>query len=71
MDQLSSDEDCEPPARSKRGAVMVFLLGWLLVPFFAMLLGELQPPWFQLGCVGMLAFIAVLVAAMVRVVRTL
>jgi hypothetical protein len=69
MYQPSSDEDCEPPARSKRGAVMVFLLGCLFLPLFAILLGELQRPWFQVGLAAMLAFIAILVVAMVRVVR--
>jgi hypothetical protein len=69
MDQQSSDDDREPPARSKRGAVMIFILGWLFLPAFGILLGELQRPWFQVGCVAMFAFTAILVVAMVRVVR--
>jgi hypothetical protein len=69
MDQPVSDEDGEPPARSRRVAVMIFLLGWLFVPLFAILLGELPRPWFEVGCVAMLAFIAVFVVATVRAVR--
>jgi hypothetical protein len=69
MDQPSSDEDCEPPARSKRGAVMIFLVGWIFLPFFAIVLGEFERPWFQIGCVALLAFIAIFVVATVRVVR--
>lgn len=69
MAQPHSDEDGEPPARSKRGAVMIFLVGWIFLPFFASFLGELQRPWFQVGCAAMLACIAIFVGAMVRVVR--
>jgi hypothetical protein len=69
MRQPPSEADSEPPARRKRGAVMIFLLGWLFLPFFVIVLGELQRPWFQVGCVAMLAFIAILVVAVVRVVR--
>ena len=69
MDPSPSDEDGEPRARSKRGAVMIFLLGWIFVPLFAIVLGELQSPWFQVGCVAMLAFIVVFIVATVRAVR--
>ena len=55
--------------RSKRGAVMIFLLGWFFLPLFVIFLGGLQRPWFQVGCVAIIAFIAILVVAMVRVVR--
>ena len=48
---------------------MIFLLGWLVLPIFVIALGELQSPWFQVGCVAMLAFIAVFIVATVRVVR--
>ena len=65
----SEEEDCEPPWRSKRGAVMIFLLGWFFLPLFVIFLGGLQRPWFQVGCVAIIAFIAILVVAMVRVVR--
>lgn len=62
-----SDDDLRP--RSKRGAVAIFLIGWLCLPIFAVLLGELEAPWLQIGSVAILAFIVVLIAAMVRVVR--
>ena len=51
------------------GAVVIFLLGWLVLPIAVMLLGELHSPWFEIGCVALLAFIAVFIGAMVRVVR--
>ena len=69
MPQQPLDEDSEPPRKSKRGAVMIFLLGWLFLPFFAIFLDELQRPWFEVGVAAMLAFVAVLIGAMVRVVR--
>ena len=55
--------------KQARRREMIFLLGWLCLPVFAVALGELQAPWFQIGSVAMLAFIAVSIAAMVRVVR--
>jgi hypothetical protein len=65
MDQLPSGEADEAPRRrSKRGAVMIFLLGWIFLPLFAVVLGELEPPWFQVGCAALLAFIAAFVVAM-------
>jgi hypothetical protein len=55
MDRPTSEEDDQPPTKNKRGAVMIFLLGWLCLPVFAVALGELQAPWFQIGSVAMLA----------------
>jgi hypothetical protein len=69
MAQPPSDDELEPRSKSKRGAVVIFLLGWLVLPIAVMLLGELHSPWFEIGCVAMLAFIAVFIGAMVRVVR--
>lgn len=69
MPEPPSDDDLEPPRKSKRGAVVIFLIGWLALPIFVMLLGELESPWYEIGCAVMLAFIAVFIAAMVRVVR--
>jgi hypothetical protein len=68
MDQLPSDEDYEPPAKSKRGAVVIFLLGWLVLPLSVVLLDELERPWFQIACVAVLAFIVVFIMAAIRVV---
>lgn len=69
MPQAPFDEDLDPPRKSKRGAVAIFLIGWLALPIFVILLGELDSPWYEIGCAAMLAFIAVFIAAMVRVVR--
>jgi hypothetical protein len=71
MPEPHSDEDLEPPRKSKRGAVAIFLIGWLALPLFVLVLvlGELESPWYEIGCAAMLAFIAVFIAAMVRVVR--
>jgi uncharacterized membrane protein YhdT len=63
------DEDDETPAKSKRGAVVIFLLGWLVLPLSVVVLGELEPPWYQIACVGVLAFVIVFIMAAVRVVR--
>jgi len=63
------DQDDEPQAKSKRGAVVIFLLGWLVLPLSVVLLGELEPPWYQIACVGVLAFVVVFIMAAVRVVR--
>lgn len=63
------DEDYEQPAKSKRGAVVIFLLGWLVLPLSVILLGELEPPWYQIGCFAVLAFVVVFIMAAVRVVR--
>jgi len=68
MVEPPTDEDFEPPAKSKRGAVVIFLLGWLVLPLSVVLLGELERPWFQIACVAVLAFIVVFIMAMVRVV---
>jgi len=62
-------EDYEPQSKSKRGAVVIFLLGWLVLPLSVVLLGELEPPWYQIACVGVLAFVVVFIMAAVRVVR--
>jgi uncharacterized membrane protein YhdT len=69
MAEPSWDEDYEQPAKSKRGAVVIFLLGWLVLPISAAMLGELDAPWFQIACFGLLAFIVVFIMAAVRVVR--
>jgi len=69
MVEPPTDEDFEPPAKSKRGAVVIFLLGWLVLPLSVVLLGELEPPWYQIACVGVLAFVVVFIMAAVRVVR--
>jgi len=68
MGQLPWDEDYEPPAKSKRGAVVIFLLGWLVLPLSVVLLGELERPWYQIACVAVLAFVIVFIMAAVRVV---
>jgi hypothetical protein len=68
MGQLPSDEDYESPAKSKRGAVVIFVLGWLVLPLSVVLLDELERPWFQIACVAVLSFIVVFIMAMVRVV---
>lgn len=69
MAEWPADEEYERPAKSKRGAVVIFLLGWLVLPIAAALLGDLESPWFQIACVAVLAFIVVFVMAAVRVVR--
>ena len=69
MDRPTSNEDDEPQRKSKRGPVVIFLIGWLCLPFLTFVLNELQTPWFQIGCAVMLAFIVVLIVAMVQVVR--
>ena len=62
-------EDEYPPRRSKRGAVMIFVLGWLFLPFAVIVLGELRGPWLLIGSFATLLFIVAFVVAMVRVVR--
>jgi hypothetical protein len=69
MDLPDNEEEDEAPPRSKRGAVAIFLIGWLALPGIVLVLGELQAPWLQIGIVATLAFIALLIGAMVRVVR--
>ncbi|KAA0083558.1 hypothetical protein CIW52_14370 [Mycolicibacterium sp. P9-64] len=69
MGELPLDEDYEQPAKSKRGAVVIFLLGWLVLPVAAAMLNELDTPWFQIACVATLAFIVVFIMAAIRVVR--
>jgi hypothetical protein len=61
--------DDDTPRPSKRGPVAIFLLGWLVLPIAATLLGELESPWFEIGCAATLAFIAVFLVALVRVVK--
>jgi hypothetical protein len=68
-DQLPSDEYPDPPAKSKRGAVVIFLVGWIVLPLSVVILGDLEPPWYQIACVGVLAFVVVFIMASVRVVR--
>ncbi|MDZ7886488.1 MAG: hypothetical protein U5N53_27890 [Mycobacterium sp.] len=68
-DDFADDDDEIPPRPSNRGAVGIFLLGWLLLPTAGILLSELQSPWFEVGAVVTLAFIAAFVVAVVRVVR--
>ncbi|MBB5163716.1 hypothetical protein [Mycobacterium sp. AZCC_0083] len=69
MGQLPPDEDPDSPAKSKRGAVVIFLLGWLVLPLSVVILGELEPPWYRIACFGVLAFVVVFIMASVRVVR--
>ena len=70
MNQPAFDEDDDEPRRkSKRGAVAIFLIGWLCLPVFAVLLEELEAPWLQIASTALLAFVIVLVVAMVQVVR--
>lgn len=66
-DHIDDDEIVAPP--SKRGAVGIFLLGWLFLPVAGILLSELQSPWFEVGALVTLAFIAAFVVAVVRVVK--
>lgn len=68
-DYFDDDDDEIPPRPSNRGAVGVFLLGWLFLPTAGILLSELQSPWFEVGALVTLAFIAVFVVAVVRVVK--
>ena len=67
VDDIDDDEIIERP--SNRGAVGVFLLGWLFLPTAGILLSELQSPWFEVGAIVTLAFIAAFVVAVVRVVK--
>lgn len=64
-----SDDDEITPRPSNRGAVGIFLLGWLFLPTAAVLLSKLQSPWFEVASVVTLAFIAAFVVAVVRVVK--
>ncbi|WP_395309008.1 hypothetical protein V4U86_27515 [Mycobacterium sp. AMU20-3851] len=57
------------PRPSNRGAVGIFLLGWLFLPSAAVVLSRLQSPWFEVASVVTLTFIAIFVVAVVRVVR--
>ncbi len=57
------------PRPSNRGAVGIFLLGWLLLPSAAVVLSRLQSPWFEVASVVTLTFIAIFVVALIRVVR--
>ena len=66
-DFTDDDEIIERP--SNRGAVGIFLLGWLFLPVAGILLSELQSPWFEVGAVVTLAFIVAFVMAVVRVVK--
>jgi hypothetical protein len=68
MAEWPADDDYEQPAKSKRGAVVIFLLGWLVLPLSVVLLDELERPWFQIACVAVLAFIVVFIMAAIRVV---
>ena len=67
VDQDHVDEDDEiTPRPSNRGAVGIFLLGWLFLPTAGVLLSDLQSPWFEVAGLVTLLFIA---AAVVRVVK--
>jgi hypothetical protein len=68
-DFYDEDEEETPPRPSNRGAVGIFLLGWLFLPVAGILLSELQSPWFEVAAMVTLAFIAVFVVAVVRVVK--
>lgn len=57
------------PRPSQRGAVGIFLIGWLLLPSAAYLLSELRSPWFEVAGLLTLTFIVVFVVAVVRVVK--
>ncbi len=57
------------PRPSNRGAVGIFLLGWLFLPSAAVVLSRLQSPWFEVASVVTLTFVAIFVVALVRVVR--
>lgn len=67
-DVFDSDDEI-PPRPGNRGAVGIFLLGWLFLPTAGILLSQLQSPWFEVASVVTLAFIAAFVVAVVRVVR--
>ena len=68
-DYDDENDDEIPPRPSNRGAVGIFLLGWLFLPVAGILLSELQSPWFEVGAVVTLAFIVAFVMAVVRVVK--
>lgn len=68
MDQPIFDDD-EPQTKSKRGPVVIFLLGWIVLPFMVILLEDLSAPWFQIGCAALLVFIGVFIVSAVQVVR--
>jgi hypothetical protein len=57
------------PRPSNRGAVGIFLLGWLFLPTAAVMLGNLESPWFEVASLVTLAFIVIFVVALVRVVK--
>lgn len=57
------------PRPSQRGAVGIFLLGWLFLPTAGVLLSRLQSPWFEVAGLLTLTFIIVFVVALVRVVK--
>lgn len=70
VDEGDVDEDDEiTPRPSNRGAVGIFLLGWLFLPTAGVLLSDLQSPWFEVAGLVTLLFIAVFVVAVVRVVK--
>ena len=68
-DYDAENDDEIPPRPRNRGAVGIFLLGWLFLPVAGILLSELQSPWFEVGAVVTLAFIVAFVMAVVRVVK--
>ncbi|MCF6390433.1 hypothetical protein L2K20_25965 [Mycobacterium sp. MBM] len=63
------DDDEITPRPSIRGAVGIFLLGWLFLPTAGVLLSELASPWFEVAALVTLLFIAVFVVSVVRVVK--
>lgn len=64
---MSTPSGEQQPRKSKRAAVMVFLLGFLFVPALGVAVGELAPPWSQIASIALLVYIALMVAAAVRV----
>lgn len=67
-DDFGADDEITPRP-SQRGAVGIFLLGWLFLPIAGVLLSDLQSPWFEVAGLVTLLFIAAFVVAVVRVVK--
>lgn len=68
-DSFDDPDDEITPRPSNRGAVGIFLFGWLFLPTAAVLLSDLQSPWFEVASLVTLAFIVIFVMAVVRVVK--
>ena len=69
FDDHGDPDDEITPRPSNRGAVGIFLLGWLFLPGAAVVLSNLQSPWFEVASLVTLAFIVAFVVAVVRVVK--